>query len=171
MCEGSFLDSLHAFSLVKNTSDTALKSLCEPQSTGYPRSPSNGDLIKILTKVGIKTTEPEVLEHKYLSGHCVCDRVQLNVSNIPCAYQVLCSTLCIETSLWHKRLQILWWQKAQGYHARATDTFQQLLYTFKSKCNGKVAKEENLKYIAFILNKAGFFLQDHDSSPISIDTF
>lgn len=47
----------------------------------------------------------------------------------------------------------------------------QLLYSIKYKCKGKAAKEENLKYVAVILNKTGFLLQDHVSSPTSIDTF
>lgn len=49
--------------------------------------------------------------------------------------------------------------------------FTQLLYSIKYKCKGKAAKEENLKYVAVILNKTRFLLQDHVSSPISVDTF
>lgn len=49
--------------------------------------------------------------------------------------------------------------------------FTQLLYSNQYKCKGKAAKEENLKYVAVILSKTGFLLQDYVSSPISIDTF
>lgn len=121
----------------KHTSDTALKSLCEPESPGHPRSPSNGELIKSSQRQGLKLNRRQQRQHTYLSGHCVCGRVHLNVSNISCAYQVHCSALCIETLLWHKGLQILWWQKAQGYPANTTDTFYSCFTLSNISAKGK----------------------------------